>query len=65
MAQACVRGGRECTGCSNCISSKYIGICDECSDPILEGEDYYEIDGLLLHEDCLREYAQANWKKGA
>lgn len=61
----CIDGASDCTGCGNCIQNKTIGICEHCSDVIYAGEDYYEIDDILLHEDCLREYAQANWKKGA
>ena len=36
---------------------KKIGVCEECSDPIYDGEDYYEIDGDMLHEDCLYDWA--------
>lgn len=32
--------------------------CDCCGDEIYEGEDVYEIDGDLIHEDCLWDYAK-------
>lgn len=39
-------------------SGKKIGVCEHCSDPIFEGEDYYDIDGDMVHEDCIRDYAE-------
>lgn len=29
-----------------------IGKCASCSVEIMEWEDYYDIDGLLIHDDC-------------
>lgn len=41
-----------------------IGECEYCHEPIHEGEDYYDIDGTLLHDDCdldwLRQYKKYN-----
>jgi hypothetical protein len=34
-----------------------IGKC-YCGEDILSNEDYYDIDGELIHEDCLREWAE-------
>lgn len=41
---------------------KSIGVCEHCSDPIFEGEDYYDIHGDMIHEDCLREWADEQYK---
>lgn len=35
-----------------------VGYCACCGDEIYEGDDVYEIDGDLIHDDCLREYAE-------
>lgn len=34
------------------------GQCDECKGEILEGETIYDMDGVLLHENCLWDYAR-------
>ena len=42
--------------------------CDQCGGEIYVGEEYYDIDGDLIHEDCLCDYARdrfANCKKEA
>ena len=58
MAQVCVNGSRECTGCMNCYEQdEQIGVCEHCSDVIFDGETHYDINGMLLHWDCLREWA--------
>lgn len=36
---------------------KVIGCCDLCGGEIYEGETIYEIDGKMIHEDCLAEFA--------
>lgn len=39
-----------------------IGICDNCGHEIHVWEDAYRVDaGLVLHEDCLLEYARKHW----
>ena len=67
MSLTCTYGARECTGCSNCMTggAETIGICEHCSDPITAGEEFYSIDGILLHEDCLSEFARENWRQTA
>ncbi len=30
--------------------------CEHCGGEIYDGEDYYEIDGDCIHEDCFYEY---------
>ena len=41
-----------------------IGECEYCHEPIHEGEDYYDIEGTLLHDDCdfdwLRQFKKYN-----
>lgn len=36
--------------------------CEHCGDPI-QDEDYYEIDGAPVHEDCLTDYCNKHYKK--
>jgi len=62
MSLPCIRGG-ECTGCMNCYPEpEFAGECAECGDLIYKHEDYYDIDGMLLHEECLTDWA-AQYKK--
>lgn len=35
-----------------------IGKCEHCGDYIYADEDYYDIEGEIIHEDCLREWAE-------
>lgn len=35
-----------------------IGKCEHCGDNIYADEDYYDIEGEIIHEDCLREWAE-------
>lgn len=59
MAFACVLGHKaECDGCGACAEERVAGQCDECKGEILEGETIYDMDGVLLHEDCLWDYAR-------
>ncbi len=58
MAMSCVHGGKACDGCMSCQVSEELGVCAECGEAIAYGEDYYDIEGELLHEDCLREWAE-------
>lgn len=58
MAYMCINGSGECTGCGGCNqSAKVVGVC-WCGSQIRADEDYYEIDGELIHDDCLHEWAQ-------
>ena len=34
--------------------------CDHCGGEIYDGEEYYEIKGDLVHEDCLLDYVKEN-----
>lgn len=29
-----------------------VGICEVCHEPIHPWEDYYDVEGTLLHDDC-------------
>lgn len=37
---------------------KKIGVCEHCSDPIYDYEEYYVIHGDMIHDDCLRDWAE-------
>lgn len=57
MAFSCVLGRKaECDGCGGCTEVRQAGICACCGQEIYEGEDVYDIDGEVIHEDCLREH---------
>lgn len=59
MAMICVNGSRECTGCMACQSEPTpVGHCVTCKEPIYGPDDYYEIDGDLIHDDCLTDWAK-------
>lgn len=40
--------------CPNYVP-KTIFYCDLCGEPIEEGEEFYKIDNLNFHEDCLED----------
>ena len=42
---------------------KIIGRCAVCGDEIYEGETIYRIDGDLIHEECLREWAENEYRE--
>lgn len=61
----CKSGARECDGCGSCFTvPKSIGRCAACKEPIYATEDRYDMDGDLLHEDCLTEWAQPHLVRG-
>ena len=39
-------------------------VCEHCGEPIQEDE-WYEIDGAEIHEDCLRDYCRENFRKNS
>lgn len=60
MAMICETLGRECDGCMSCKKeAEVVGICESCRKEIHAREYYYDIEGDLLHEDCLLDWA---WK---
>lgn len=57
MAFTCVLGRKsECDGCGGCTEQRSTGICACCGQEIYEGEDVYDIDSEIIHEDCLLDY---------
>ena len=40
-------------GCPNAPEPKGLTRCDECGEPIYDGEEYVEVDGYMYHETCL------------
>lgn len=57
MAFHCVLGHKaECDGCGACQEGRVCAVCDQCGEDVFEGEDVYNMGGVLLHEDCLRDY---------
>ena len=58
MAMVCVTAGRECDGCQECIEREIIETCSICHEDIYAGEDYLDIEGEVLHRDCLEEWAE-------
>ena len=58
MALTCISQGRECNGCRNCeTQAEIVGICESCRGEIRADETYYDIEGDLLHEECLLDWA--------
>ena len=58
MAMSCIHGGKECDGCMACWNEPApIGECAYCHEPIYAGEDHYDIEGELIHEDHLVDWA--------
>lgn len=49
----CYKGCSECTGCGACSEPKVAFNCDWCGDEIYLGDDYYDIAGDKVCEDCL------------
>lgn len=39
-------------------NEKVFSNCDHCDGEIYAGEDYYQIEDSLLHEDCLESYVK-------
>ena len=33
-----------------------VGLCECCGEAVYDYEDYYDIDGILLHSDCMTGY---------
>lgn len=38
---------------------KVFTYCEHCGGEIYEGEDYYDIEGESIHEDCLYDFAKS------
>lgn len=44
-------------GCPNADEPEAIFYCECCGEPIVEGDEYYEMDGYYYHEECFRDNA--------
>lgn len=60
MAYACIRNSaRECDGCGCCNPEpEIVGECAECKDLIYAYEERYDIEGELIHAECLTDWAR-------
>ena len=59
MAMSCIKGCRECDGCGRCFAdAEIVGKCVECCEDICAGEDYYNIEGELVCDNCLHDWAR-------
>ena len=65
MAMTCVSGCRERTGCMACErEAEILGTCACCKEPVYRGGARYEFeDGVLIHEDCLSDWARTWYKE--
>ena len=52
----CKKGVGECTACGAC-EEKPVMLDDYDGTPIYPGEDYYDIDGTIIAEDNLKDWA--------
>lgn len=51
----CIKNGhKECDSCGEC-QEKGLFTCENCDCQIFEGDEYYEIGGQILCEDCVRD----------
>lgn len=55
MAGVCKSGAKECDGCMSCQSKK-VDDCQVCGHEICEGEDYYDVNGDIVCDNCNLEY---------
>lgn len=60
MAYLCVKNNAvECSGCGGCNAApQIIGECVECGDLIYDFEGSYDIEGELIHKECLEDWAK-------
>lgn len=59
MSFGCVHGKYECDGCMMCEKEpEVIGYCAACNSEIYETDDCYDIDGDMIHDDCLTAWAE-------
>ena len=66
MAMTCINGAAECDGCMKCQKDPVIiGHCFNCGEELAEGDDHYDIEGVLLHEDCLHDWAKQYLVRGS
>ena len=51
----CVTGAKECDGCMMCQESKMVLKSDD-GEPIYEGDEYFDINGVIITPDELEQY---------
>ena len=54
MCDICLRSPCA-SGCPNANESDTVFTCKHCGEPIVVGDDCYEMDGDYWHEDCFRD----------
>lgn len=65
MSYACVRGKAECDGCMMCEKElEALGYCAECDEPVYVDQEHYDIEGELVHDECLTDWAKKYLVKG-
>lgn len=55
MSFACVNGTKECDGCMRCQDPIEVMKAED-GTPIYEGDEYYDVEGIIIAEDNIREY---------
>ena len=60
MSYACkMNSAYECDGCGKCSGEpKIVGECAVCGDLIYDYDERYDIEGELIHVDCLTDWAK-------
>lgn len=51
----CISGAKECDGCMRCQEAQEVMKADD-GTPIYEGDTYYDIEGIIITEEGIREY---------
>ena len=51
----CITGTKECDGCMMCQEAKEVLKADD-GTPIYEGDTYYDVEGIIITEDGIRDY---------
>lgn len=52
------------SACPNCPTPKAIFVCSICQYGIVEGDDYYDFEDVIVCDECLSEYVK-NYRKTA
>ncbi|MBQ4447398.1 MAG: hypothetical protein II897_03800 [Clostridia bacterium] len=56
MCEICYRSPCD-PRCPNAPQPEAVFVCKSCGEDIVEGEDYYELDGEHYHEECFKDEA--------
>lgn len=61
----CIYGSLECNGCGSCTyARRVVAVCAVCGKAICGDEDYYDLDGETIHEDCVIDWAKNRLVRG-